>query len=90
MRMHPQGGMKCDERARLLGVFNKATLAISTAVDNLLYGPGAASSVIYDMRRHTVEKARIGLDLASVAYDAHIDQHHCGPAGALAQNYRNN
>jgi hypothetical protein len=69
--------MKCEERARLLGVYNQATLAISTTVEELLHGIGASSSVLYDIRRHAAEKARIGFELAEFAYESHVGQHHC-------------
>ncbi len=69
--------MMCEERARLLGVFNQATLAISTTVEDLLHGAGACSGVMYDMRRHAAEKARIGFEQANLAYESHVDQHHC-------------
>ena len=69
--------MPCEERARLLGVYNRATLAISTTVEDLLHGAGVGSSAIYDMRRHAAEKARVGFELAGLAYELHVDQHHC-------------
>jgi hypothetical protein len=67
----------CQERARLLGVYNRATLAISTTVEDLLHGPGASSSVVYDIRRHAAEKARVSFELAGLAYESHIHDHHC-------------
>ena len=70
--------MKCEERARLLGVYNQAALAISTTVDDLLYGAGAVSRVMYDIRRHAAEKARVGFERASFAYESHVGEHHCG------------
>ena len=70
--------MLCQERARLLGAYNQATLAISTTIDDLLYGAGAVSSVIYNIRRHAAEKARIGFERASLAYESHVGEHHCG------------
>ena len=70
--------MKCEERARLLGLYNQATLAISTTVDDLLYGVRAASCVMYDIRRHAAEKARLEFERASLAYELHIGEHHCG------------
>ena len=82
--------MKCDERARLLGLFNKATLASSISIENLLHGPGTPSSVIYDMRRHLAEKARTGFEVARLAYDAHVRVHHCEITEALAHNYWHN
>jgi hypothetical protein len=69
--------MKCEERARLLGVYNQATLAISTTVEDLLYGVGSGSSVMYDIRRHAAEKARVGFERAGLAYEAHVGEHHC-------------
>jgi hypothetical protein len=69
--------MRCEEGTRLLGVYNQATLAISTSVENLLHGVGACSSVLYDIRRHAAEKARIGFELAELAYESHVGQHHC-------------
>jgi hypothetical protein len=72
--------MKCQERARLLGLYNQATLAISTTVEDLLHGVGAGSSIMYDIIRHAAEKARIEFERAGLAYETHIDQHHCeGP-----------
>ncbi len=32
---------------------------------------------MYDIRRHAAEKARIGFELAGLAYESHVDQHHC-------------
>jgi len=72
-----QADMKCEERARLLGLYNQATLAISTTVEDLLHGVGAGSSVMYDIRRHAAEKARIGFELAGLAYESHVGEHHC-------------
>lgn len=69
--------MPCEERARLLGVYNQATLAISTSVEDLLHGVAASSSILYDIRRHTAEKARAGFELAELAYEAHVNKHHC-------------
>ena len=87
--------MKCDERARLLGLFNKATLASSISIENLLHGPvshgpGTPSSLIYDMRRHLAEKARTGFELARLAYDSHVRVHNCEITGTLADNYQHN
>ena len=69
--------MKCEERVRLLGVYNRATLAISTTVADLLHGVGASSSILYDIRRHATEKARTEFELAELAYETHVHQHHC-------------
>ena len=69
--------MQCEERARLLGVYNQAPLAISTSVEDLLHGVGASSSLLYDIRRHAAEKARIGFELAELAYESHVGQHRC-------------
>jgi len=78
------GNMKCDERARLLNVFNKATLANSISIENILnsslHRPGALSSEIYDMRRHRAGEARSGFEIARLAYDAHVSMHHCEPS----------
>ncbi len=60
-----------------MSVYNQATLAISTTVEDLLHGVGAGSRVMYDIRRHAAEKARIGFELAGLAYESHVDQHHC-------------
>ncbi len=69
--------MKCEERTRLLGVYNQATLAISTSVDDLLHGAALVSPAIYDMRRHAAEKARIAFERAGFAYESHVREHHC-------------
>ena len=69
--------MMCNERARLLGLYNQATLAVSTTVEELLHGTGAASNLIYDIRRHAAEKARIGFEAAGLAYESHVGEHHC-------------
>ncbi|HSR06805.1 MAG TPA: hypothetical protein VLM42_06620 [Bryobacteraceae bacterium] len=61
----------------MLGAYNQATLAISTTVEELLHGVGASSSLLYDIRRHAAEKARIGFELAELAYEAHVHEHHC-------------
>ena len=61
----------------MLGVYNQATLAISTTVEDLLHGVGASSNLLYDIRRHAAEKARTGFELAELAYEAHVHQHHC-------------
>ena len=85
--------MECDERARLLSLFNKASLASSVSIENLLHGPlshgpGLSSSVIFDMRRHVAQQALAGFELARLAYDAHVRMHHCEITQALASNYR--
>ena len=77
--------MPCEERARLLGVYNQATLAICTTVETLLHGVGASSSLLYDIRRHAAEKARIGFQLAELSYEAHVKQHHCEAPVKCAQ-----
>jgi hypothetical protein len=69
--------MPCEERTRLLGAYNRATLAISTTVDDLLHGVGPSSSLYYDIRRHAVEKARVAFEQAGLAYESHVHQHHC-------------
>jgi len=61
----------------LLAVYNQATLAISTTVDDLLHGARAASSVMYELRRHAAEKARLAFERAGLAYDSHVREHHC-------------
>ena len=77
--------MKCDERARLLHLFNKATLANSISIENMLHSPlqcpGGPSSVIYDIRRHRAGQARREFELARLAYDAHVSMHHCEQPG---------
>lgn len=77
--------MPCEERARLLGVYNRATLAISTTVEDLLHGVAASSSLLYDIRRHAAEKARIGFESAELAYEAHVHQHRCEAPVKCAQ-----
>ena len=83
----PKSNMYCDERARLLSVFNRETLASSVSMDNLLHEIRPASSVIYDMRRHAAEKARNGFELARLAYEAHVIEHHCETTRALVDGY---
>jgi hypothetical protein len=67
--------MKCDERTRLLGAYNRATLTLSTAVQHLL-NSGEASAA-YDLHRYTADKARIEFESARLAYEAHVQEHHC-------------
>jgi hypothetical protein len=69
--------MECDERARLLGAQNRATLAISTSINDLLPGVGVISSTIYDIRRHAMARARIEYEAARLAYENHVDEHGC-------------
>ena len=69
--------MKCDERARLLGAYNRATMAISITAGDLLHGVAVASRAIYDIRRHAAERARLGFELAGLAYEAHVREHRC-------------
>jgi hypothetical protein len=69
--------MECDERARLLGAQNRATLAISTSINDLLPGVGAISSIIYDIRRHAMARARIEFEAARLAYEDHVEEHGC-------------
>ena len=69
--------MNCDERVRLLSVHNKAALAISRTVEDLLDGGVGGSRVMYEIRRHAAGKARAGFELAWRAYEAHVDQHGC-------------
>ncbi len=61
----------------MLGVYNRATLAISTTVEDLLHGAASSSNLLYDIRRHAVEKARTAFELAEFTYEAHVHQHHC-------------
>jgi len=67
----------------LLNVFNKATLANSISIENMLNSflqrPGGLSSAIYNMGRHRAGKARNGFEIARLAYDAHVGMHHCEP-----------
>jgi hypothetical protein len=71
--------MECYERPRLLGDCNRAALALSITVDELLHGVDAGSSIIYDRRRHAAEKARVGFELAQRTYETHVDWHGCEP-----------
>ncbi|MDP9113556.1 MAG: hypothetical protein M3O20_07735 [Acidobacteriota bacterium] len=73
--------MKCEERARLLGAYNQATLAISTTVEDLLHGSRSASGLMYTIRRHAAEKARVGFEAAGLAYEAHVGKHCCEAPG---------
>ena len=65
--------MTCDERIRLREAYNRATLAFSVSVQHLLNGGGLVPSAIYDQRRQ-FESARL-------AYEAHIQEHHCEGGG---------
>ena len=69
--------MKCDERTRLLEAYNRATLTLSTAVQHLLSGGDVIASVVYDMHRRAADKARKELEAARLAYEAHMQEHHC-------------
>lgn len=77
VQLRLQGHMKCDERTRLLEAYNRATLALSTAVQHLLSGGDAIASVVYDMHRRAADKARHELEAARLAYETHIQEHHC-------------
>lgn len=79
--------MKCDERTRLLGAYNQATLALSTAIQHLLSGGDLIASVVYDMQRRAADKARKELEAARLAYETHIQEHHCeGEVGGGGTN----
>ena len=69
--------MLCDERDRLLGLYNCGALAISITVDDLLHGVGPVSRIMYNIRRHAAAKARHGFELARLAYENHINEHGC-------------
>jgi hypothetical protein len=69
--------MKCNERARLLSAKNRAALAVSTTVEELLNGVGIVSCVVYDLRRHAAAEARIGFEFARLPYEAHLREHCC-------------
>ena len=69
--------MKCDERTKLLCAYNQAALSISTTIADLLHGPKPTARLIYDIRRHAAEQARIHFELAEQAYEAHIHTHDC-------------
>lgn len=68
----------------MLGAYNRATLAISITVEDLLQDGGIVSRAMYDIRRHAVERARIGFESAELAYETHIDEHHCEARAAAA------
>ena len=69
--------MECDERTRLLEAYNRATLVLSTAVQHLLSGGDVIASAVYDMQRRAADKARHELEAARLAYELHIQEHHC-------------
>ncbi|HSR06513.1 MAG TPA: hypothetical protein VLM42_05140 [Bryobacteraceae bacterium] len=87
IQLRLQGCMKCDERTRLLEAYNRATLALSTAVQHLLSGGDVMTSDVYDIHRRAADKARNELEAARLAYEGHIQEHHCeGEFGGGATN----
>lgn len=70
--------MECDKAKQLLRAYNKEALALSAAVQHLLNGGGLVAREVYVSRRHAAEKARIDFELARLAYEDHIREHHCG------------
>jgi hypothetical protein len=81
-----QINMNCDERGRLLGLYNRAKLAVDRTIEDLLQGAEPVSSVVYEMRRHAAKKARVGFELARLAYESHVSEH-CGEPGNLVGAY---
>jgi hypothetical protein len=69
--------MKCDERTRLLGTYNQATSALSTAVQHLLNSGEVIASAVYDLHRRAADNARIEFESARLAYETHVQGHHC-------------
>lgn len=67
--------MKCDERTRLLGTYNRATLVLSAALQDLLSSEGV--SAISDIHRFGANKARIEFESARLAFEGHVREHHC-------------
>jgi hypothetical protein len=77
--------MKCDEQIRLLGAYNQATFALTTAVQDLLNGGEVVANTLYALHRRAAEKARVEFEAARLAYETHLQEHHCGSeAGAGA------
>jgi hypothetical protein len=59
-----------------LGAYNRATLAFSIAVEDLLHGGGAVPNVNHDLQRHATEKP--GSDLNEQGWPTKpISKHHC-------------
>jgi hypothetical protein len=86
----PCGDMECCERARLLGAYNRAALAMSLTVDELPHGVGVRSSTIFGTRRYAAGKARVGLELAGRAYEIHVGGHGCETSNLVGTKAVNN
>ena len=69
--------MNCDERGRLLGLYNKATLTLARTIEDLLQSTGVGSSGVYDIRRRAAKKARAGFEIARLAYEDYVREPGC-------------
>lgn len=69
--------MECQEAIQLLAAYNRATLALSVSVQHLLNGGGVVPQPLYDERRRAADKARIEFESARLAYETHVQEHHC-------------
>ena len=67
----------CDERARLLNEYSKATLVLSASVDELLRKTGTAIKTEYNRLNHSTDQARLAADQAHSNLEKHIIDHGC-------------
>lgn len=72
-----QTDVECAEATRLLTAYNKATLALSFAVQHLLNGGGILAGEVYATRRRAANIAREEFESARLAYETYIQEHHC-------------
>lgn len=73
--------MECKEAMQLLSTYNRAALALSVSVQHLLNGGRVVPQSIYYERRRAADKARNEFESSRLAYEGHIQEHHCERRG---------
>jgi len=67
----------CDERARLLNEYSRATLAFSSSVDELVKKTGTVSNAEYIRLTNVVGEARTATEQAHFNLEKHVAEHGC-------------
>ena len=67
----------CDDKVRLLRVYDQAAHQFSEQVNLLTRDVGKLSKSEYEMMLLAVERARLGAEAARLALDQHVMTHRC-------------
>jgi hypothetical protein len=76
--------MTCDEKRRLLGQYDDATLAFSNAVQELRRGIGTSGKDEYERLERISTEARDRSEQTRLALEQHIAVHRCWSVQAIS------